>query len=184
MFFLITNVSCTSALTALSPTFGIRALEVLQPAAGCHRKTTTFYFFFFLEEQRRKKTNKKLAFHCVKSQIKVSQPVVLCPCDCNHLKGTPCATTKLCASFGWSTFGRISWIRPSHRCSHPKQNRPKQSVLCNRYSIYNRKLTELTPNRQHSGRLAGSVPQVVMMTLTLWLERIWTHDLFLHMSNP
>ena len=24
----------------------------------------------------------------------------------------------------------------------------------------------------------------VMMTLTLWLEKIWTHDLVLHMSNP
>ena len=89
----ITNVACSSALTALSPTFGIRALEVLQPAADRHRASNNILFFVFLEEQRRKKTNKKLASHCVKSQMRVSRPVVLCPCDCNRLKGTPCATT-------------------------------------------------------------------------------------------
>ena len=41
----------------------------------------------------RKKTNKKFASHRVKSQIRVSRLVVLCPCDCNSLKGTSCATT-------------------------------------------------------------------------------------------
>ena len=51
-------------------------------------------FSFFLEEQSRKKTNKKFASHCVKSQIRVSRLVVLCPCECNCLKGTPCATTN------------------------------------------------------------------------------------------
>ena len=33
------------------------------------------------------------------------------------------------ASFGWPTFERISWIRPSHRCSHSKQNRPNNRYL-------------------------------------------------------
>ena len=77
--------------SALHPTFGIRALEVLQPAAGRHSTSHNILFFVFLEEQRRDKTNKKLASHCVKSQIGVSQPAVLCSCDCNHFRWAPCA---------------------------------------------------------------------------------------------
>ena len=40
----------------------------------------------------------------------------------------------------------------------------QQSVSYNRYSVYHRKRTGLTPTRQHSGRPAGSVPQVTGVT--------------------
>ena len=54
--------------------------------------TTQHSVFISFEEQRRKKKNKKLASHCVKSQIGVSQQVVLCFCDCNRLRGASYAT--------------------------------------------------------------------------------------------
>ena len=43
---------------------------------------------------------------------------------CNHSPQIGLqTTTPIRASFGWSTFRRISWICLSRRCSHPKQNR-------------------------------------------------------------
>ena len=43
---------------------------------------------------------------------------------CNHSREIGLqTTTAIRSSFGWSTFGRISWIRLSRRCSHPKQNK-------------------------------------------------------------
>ena len=85
---------------------------------------------------------------------------------CNHSPQIGLqTTTPIRASFGWSTFGRISWIRLSRRCNHPKQNRsrPSVSIIGIRY-IYNRKRTGLTPTRQHSGRPVGSIPQVTGVT--------------------
>ena len=54
-FFITQNVVHTSALTALSQTFGIRSLEVLQPAADRHRTSNNNLFSFSLKniEERR-----------------------------------------------------------------------------------------------------------------------------------
>ena len=129
------------------------------PAVIIHSSTFCFSFFLKSIEERRRKRNLPLTE--LKSQIRVSRPVVLRPCDCNRLKGNPCAKTDMIvlhsakrqlnrstdaihplvvttryrsvfrqqpqirASFNRPTFGKISWFRPSGRCSHPKQNWPK-----------------------------------------------------------
>ena len=163
-----TIIKCCSCFRIAGLVPNIWYQSVRGPSTRCRPSSYTpqHSVFALFEEQRRKKTSKKFASQCVRSSFGVSQPAVLCFCDCNHLRWNPLCNNQFRASFGWSTFGRISWIRPSHRCSHPKQNRPKQSASCNRYLAYNRKLIGLTPTRQHSGRPTGYVSQVTGVTLS------------------
>ena len=75
-----------------SPTSGIRAWRFFDPLPAAI-KTFNILFLLSIEETEKKGERKKSASHCVRSQIRVSRPAVLCLCDCNRLKGTPCATT-------------------------------------------------------------------------------------------
>ena len=50
------DVDCTSALTASSPTSGIRAFEVLQPAADHHHLAYNILDLFFLKNKEEKDT--------------------------------------------------------------------------------------------------------------------------------
>ena len=60
--------------------------------------------------------------------------------------------------------GSVSLVSAVIRSRIGLSNRFQQLVSYNRYSVYHRKRTGLTPTRQHSGRPAGSVPQVTGVT--------------------
>ena len=54
---------------------------------------TTFCFLLSLESREERRRTRSSPLTMLNHKFRVSQPALLCPCDCNCLKGTPRATT-------------------------------------------------------------------------------------------
>ena len=63
-FFIIKDVACTFALTALSPTSGIRAFEVLQPLAYRHQLAYNISVLVFVQNREENVIHRAASHRC------------------------------------------------------------------------------------------------------------------------